>query len=96
MGWVGMGRLFLVTFAANLPLGNTQQGYSPSGIHLRRSYGGQGGGIAVSLTTIPTRQGGRRRVRGPGLQGDAARFVGLKNQFFIGWCLRPRLRGQRH
>ena len=31
MGWVGMGRLFLVTFAANLPLCNTQQLYSPSG-----------------------------------------------------------------
>ena len=31
MGWVGMGRLFLVKFAANLPLGNTQQLYSPLG-----------------------------------------------------------------
>ena len=31
MGWVGMGCLFLVTFAANLPLCNTQQLYSPSG-----------------------------------------------------------------
>jgi hypothetical protein len=31
MGWVGMGCLFLVTFAANLPLCNTQLLYSPLG-----------------------------------------------------------------
>ena len=60
MGWVGMGCLFLVTFAANLPLGNTQQQYSSLGR----------GRIIVSVSTMPESHVGRRRVGGPGLQGD--------------------------
>ena len=31
MGWLGMGRLFLVTFAANLALCHTQQQDAPPG-----------------------------------------------------------------
>ena len=54
MGWVGMGWGFLVTFAANLPLGNTQQLYSPLGR----------GRMAVRLTPIPTDSADRRVIIG--------------------------------
>ena len=47
------------------------------------------GRIIVSLSTIPESHIGRRRVRGPGLQGDTPRFVGSKNRLLAGWGLRP-------
>jgi len=50
-------------------------------------------GIFRRLTTISPCQGGRRRVRGPGLQRNAPKFIGLINQRQSGSvCARGRAR----